>query len=285
MDAGTSTLPSPSPSHTNRYSTRRSESGARSVLTFCSMAGLAAQRSLQAGFVNRAQQAGPPVALQCQTLRRGAAPRLPATALGAPLRPAPGLPSHRHRRRRRRCAPALTPMAALWELPSEVAGTLRAATAAAALLAVALSALPVLTGEAKERNERRFLQPSEGERAENVRWSVMAVLSCIPLVNPLVRRCCRVLRPLLPPPPHSFLHRATNTFRGPRPSPALRPRPGCLLRWTRRSRRACTGRWPPCMPYPTSRAGWRWTPLRWPCWPLAPRTCRWSAWRRRSRQR
>ena len=56
------------------------------------------------------------------------------------------------------------------------------------MLGISVSALPLITGHAKEKNEKRYLVGSEGEMMEdNVRWSVMSVTSCLPYLNYLVR--------------------------------------------------------------------------------------------------
>lgn len=52
------------------------------------------------------------------------------------------------------------------------------------MLGISVSALPLITGHAKERNERRYMGGYEGEMMEdNVRWSVMSVTSCLPYLN------------------------------------------------------------------------------------------------------
>lgn len=72
-------------------------------------------------------------------------------------------PATRPLRRRpcRRAAAAAPPRAALWSLPPDLLGSLQTGCGIAWLLAIGFSALPILTGEAAERNERRFLQPDE----------------------------------------------------------------------------------------------------------------------------
>lgn len=61
------------------------------------------------------------------------------------------------------------------------------ATGVGIALGIALSSLPILSGEAREANERRYLQPTEEEEANSIRWGVMSVLSFIPYLSPLVR--------------------------------------------------------------------------------------------------
>jgi hypothetical protein len=77
------------------------------------------------------------------------------------------------------------PRAVLWSLPGDVAGALRAGAALGAALGVALSALPILTGDARERNEARAVAGDPGDAADNVRWGVMGLLSAVPFLNPL----------------------------------------------------------------------------------------------------
>ncbi len=67
----------------------------------------------------------------------------------------------------------------------DLAGGVRTTTVLALVLATVFSALPILTGESKERNERRFLRPDEGEGADNIKWSVMGLLAFFPFLNPL----------------------------------------------------------------------------------------------------
>lgn len=108
-------------------------------------------------------------------------PRVPPPQLrrlGQPPRLAPGL-------RRTRWA---HPQAALYHLPPDLQSSLQTGLGIAWMLALPFSALPILTGEAKERNERRYEVPSGEEGADNVKWSVMGVLSFIPFLNWLVRR-------------------------------------------------------------------------------------------------
>lgn len=101
---------------------------------------------------------------------------------GRPLR-APAPPP----RRRRRAPPPPPPRAALWTLPPDLAGALRTGVSIAAAVGIAFSALPILTGDSKERNERRFLLPDADEGADNLKWGVMSGLSLFPFLNPLVR--------------------------------------------------------------------------------------------------
>ncbi|PSC70899.1 Ras-related Rab7 [Micractinium conductrix] len=101
-----------------------------------------------------------------------------ARRLAIPLPPSPP-----HRRRHRHLV--AQPRAALYSLPSDLYGSLQTGCGIAFLLALGFSALPILTGDAAERNERRFLQPSDEDSTENIRWSVMGVLSLLPFVNPM----------------------------------------------------------------------------------------------------
>jgi hypothetical protein len=84
--------------------------------------------------------------------------------------------------------PSPSPRAALYHLPDDVVGAVQTAAAVGMALGLGLSALPILTGESKERNARRWLHPSEEESSENFRWAVMAVLSAIPFISPMVRK-------------------------------------------------------------------------------------------------
>lgn len=101
-----------------------------------------------------------------------------ATASPSQLRGAPRRAPRRH--------PPSAPRAALYQLPPDLGDALRTAAGVSCVLALALSAMPILTGEAKERNERPLFAPgSSDDFAGGVKWGVMAVLSCIPLLNPL----------------------------------------------------------------------------------------------------
>lgn len=79
----------------------------------------------------------------------------------------------------------LTPSAALYTLPDTLSDSLKTGATLGIALSLALSALPILTGESKERNEARYNQPSQDDSVENIRWSVMAVLSFLPFLHPL----------------------------------------------------------------------------------------------------
>lgn len=81
--------------------------------------------------------------------------------------------------------------AALWTLPDDVASALQTGTSIAIVLGIGLSTLPILTGDSKERNERRFLQPDAEEGADNVKWGVMSGLTLFPFLNPMAR-CLRL---------------------------------------------------------------------------------------------
>jgi hypothetical protein len=102
----------------------------------------------------------------------------------APLRP-------QHHRVRAHTAHPAPARAALWSLPDDLASALHLGTSVAIILGLGLSALPILTGDAKERNEERFLRPNADEGADNVRWGVMSVLSFFPFLNPMVRTITR----------------------------------------------------------------------------------------------
>lgn len=87
----------------------------------------------------------------------------------------------------RRCPRgAPTPQAALWSLPDDIVGAVQTGVSIGILISITLSALPILTGDSKERNERRYYQPDAGEGADNVKWSVMGVLSFLPFFNPMI---------------------------------------------------------------------------------------------------
>ena len=62
------------------------------------------------------------------------------------------------------------------------------------MLGITVSALPLVTGHAKEKNEKRYVGGSEGELEDNVRWSVMSVTSCLPYLNYLVRASIECLK-------------------------------------------------------------------------------------------
>ncbi|KAL4433056.1 hypothetical protein ABPG77_006483 [Micractinium sp. CCAP 211/92] len=67
----------------------------------------------------------------------------------------------------------------------DLVSSLQTGCGIAYLLALGFSALPILTGDSLERNEQRFLQPTDEDSAENIRWSVMGVLSVLPFINPM----------------------------------------------------------------------------------------------------
>ena len=124
-------------------------------------------------------------------LQQRAPPPLLAGPLGA--RRAAATPSQLRGTSRRtlRRHPSSAPHAALYQLPSDLGDALRTAAGVSCMLALTLSAMPILTGEAKERNERPLFAPGSSEDfAGGVKWGVMAVLSCIPLLNPLVTTRC-----------------------------------------------------------------------------------------------
>lgn len=82
---------------------------------------------------------------------------------------------------------ALYVKSALYHLPSDLQSSVQTGLGIAWLLALPFSALPILTGESKEKNEQRALSPSQTDSAANIRWSVMGVLSLVPYFNWLVR--------------------------------------------------------------------------------------------------
>lgn len=95
------------------------------------------------------------------------------TIRGTPIgTSAPALPScsriphlpQRSRQTRRRTLP-LPPRAGLYSLPSDLVSSLQTGCGIAYLLALGFSALPILTGDSLERNERRFLQPTDEDSA------------------------------------------------------------------------------------------------------------------------
>lgn len=58
--------------------------------------------------------------------------------------------------------------------------------------AIAVSGLPLLSGEAKRRNARTYAQEMEEPDAEeDIMWGVMSVVSAIPFVNWTVRHTHR----------------------------------------------------------------------------------------------
>ena len=101
---------------------------------------------------------------------------------------APRLTAHRllNRPAGPRLRQLLRPQASLYHLPSDLQSSVQTALGIAWLLAVPFSALPILTGEAKERNEQLYARPNQDQGAENVRWTVMGVLSFLPFLNWLV---------------------------------------------------------------------------------------------------
>lgn len=87
-----------------------------------------------------------------------------------------------------------TVRAALWDIGELVGQALRLGTSISVCLGIGLSLLPILTGESKEANAQRYFEPEAEERADNIRWGVMSVLSFVPFLNPMVRwyRCFKV---------------------------------------------------------------------------------------------
>jgi hypothetical protein len=77
------------------------------------------------------------------------------------------------------------PQAALWSLPDAITDALKVGTLAGIALATGLSLLPILTGDAKERNEQRFVRPNADESADNIKWGVMSALTLLPFLNPM----------------------------------------------------------------------------------------------------
>jgi len=89
--------------------------------------------------------------------------------------------------RRPRVRPIFSPVqASLWSFGDDIVDALHTGTSIAIVLGLGLSALPLLTGDSKERNERRFLQPNEDEGADNIRWGVMSTIAFLPFLNPMV---------------------------------------------------------------------------------------------------
>ena len=115
------------------------------------------------------------------------------TPVPSPRRVVSALPLPVHRRlcakhfQRHRPTTTTTTTASLWSLSDDITSALHTGTTIAIVLGVSLSALPILTGDAKENNERRYLQPNTEEGADNIRWGVMSVLSFFPFLNPMVR--------------------------------------------------------------------------------------------------
>lgn len=70
-------------------------------------------------------------------------------------------------------------------LPSQLMDALHTGVALSVVLGIGLSALPILTGDAKERNERRYVQPGPDEEADNLKWGIMSVLAAVPFLSPL----------------------------------------------------------------------------------------------------
>ena len=113
-------------------------------------------RSAAAGFSTtlRAAPALRPAAHSTPVLHRGAAAlrRQQGSKLLSPQLPA------QHPRRR-----AVAPAAGLYSLPPDLYSSLQTGCGIAYLLGLVFSALPILTGDSRERNERRFLQPDKEE--------------------------------------------------------------------------------------------------------------------------
>jgi len=63
----------------------------------------------------------------------------------------------------------MRPQAGLYSLPADLYSSLQTGCGIAYLLALGFSALPILTGDSLERNERRFLQPSDEDSTGGVR--------------------------------------------------------------------------------------------------------------------
>jgi hypothetical protein len=88
-------------------------------------------------------------------------------------------------------ATAVVPVAEMTSLWGSLDGFFVTTLTAAIIGGIAYSAIPLLNGEAKRRNEGR-LDDSQGvEEADvsDVKWGVMTVLSFFPLFNWLVRIC------------------------------------------------------------------------------------------------
>jgi hypothetical protein len=126
-------------------------------------------------------------ALRRQHMPLGASRQL----LGSKGLRAEPLPQRRFRRSlgtaRRQAQRLARPQAALYHLPDDLQSSLQTGLGIAWMLALPFSALPILTGESKEMNEQRYARPNADQSTENVRWTVMGVLSFIPFLNWLVR--------------------------------------------------------------------------------------------------
>jgi hypothetical protein len=105
----------------------------------------------------RAAPALRPAAHSTPLLHRGAAElrRQQGSKLLSPLPPPP-----QHCRRQRAVAPTA---GGLYSLPPDLYSSLQTGCGIAYLLGLVFSALPILTGDSRERNERRFLQPDTEE--------------------------------------------------------------------------------------------------------------------------
>ena len=89
----------------------------------------------------------------------------------------------RHARVRHTSSPV---QASLWSFSDDIVNALHTGTTIAIVLGLGLSGLPLFTGDSKERNEKRFLQPNEEEGDDNIRWGVMSALAFLPFLNPMV---------------------------------------------------------------------------------------------------
>ena len=87
--------------------------------------------------------------------RRGGSQLLPP-----PPPPPPPLPSQRRRLRQ-----PVRPQGGLYSLPPDLYSSLQTGCGIAYLLALCFSALPALTGDSRERNERRYASPDSDESA------------------------------------------------------------------------------------------------------------------------
>ena len=94
--------------------------------------------------------------------------------------------------RRSKCAARRLKITSLFDNPSSTLDTILVSTVSLAIATeIGISALPLITGTA----EAKVKKPSdeEDEEEEGIKWGVMTIVSCIPLLNWLVRTpaaCC-----------------------------------------------------------------------------------------------
>lgn len=73
----------------------------------------------------------------------------------------------------------------IMESPDIIRDSLQIGIVVSIVLSTGLSLLPILTGESKERHEEKLLGPDMLEDGDEVKWSVMTVLSFLPFLNPM----------------------------------------------------------------------------------------------------